>query len=75
MVNNLLEMNSKLEVLDEMLAVDSQELGLAPNLLHIHLQLSRLEAFRNQTMHQASPTSRQKLIHIFKRLSQLIVEF
>ncbi|KAG6374636.1 exocyst complex component Sec6-domain-containing protein [Boletus reticuloceps] len=79
MVNNLLEMNSKLDVLEEMLAVDSQELvGPAPNLLHIHLQISRLEAFRNQTMHQAkqaSPTSRQKLIRIFERLSQLIVDF
>ncbi|KAG6374687.1 hypothetical protein JVT61DRAFT_4056 [Boletus reticuloceps] len=44
MVNNFLEMNSKLDVLEEMLAADSQELvGPAPNLLHVHLQI--LEAF------------------------------
>ncbi|KAF8142016.1 hypothetical protein EV363DRAFT_1309660 [Boletus edulis] len=46
MVDNLLEMNSKLNVLEEMLAADSQELvGPAPNLLHVHLQINRLEAF------------------------------
>jgi exocyst complex component 3 len=36
-VNNLLEMTSK----------------PAPDLLHIHFQIDRLEAFQNQTMHQA----------------------
>ena len=78
-VNNLLEMNSKLDMLEEMLAMDSQELiGPAPNLLHIHFQLNHLEAFRNQTMHrakQASATSRQKLNRLFERLTQLIVDF
>ncbi|KAF8142063.1 hypothetical protein EV363DRAFT_1443953 [Boletus edulis] len=65
MVNNLnlLEMNSKLDVLEEMLAADSQELvGPAPNLLHV--QTNRLETFRNQT-----------LTRIFERLFQLIVDF
>ena len=79
MINNLLEMNSKLDVLEEMLATDSQELvGPAPNLLPIHFQINRLEAFRNQTMHQAkqaSAASRQKLVRVFERLSQLIVDF
>jgi hypothetical protein len=79
MINNLLEMNSKLDVLEEMLATDSQELvGPAPNLLSIHFQINRLEAFRNQTMHQAkqaSAASRQKLVRVFERLSQLIVDF
>ncbi|KAF8547481.1 exocyst complex component Sec6 [Imleria badia] len=79
MVNNLLEMNSKLDVLEDMLATDSQQLlGPAPNLLQIHFQINRLEAFRNQTMHQAkqaSAASRQKLVRIFERLSQLIVDF
>ena len=79
MINNLLEMNSKLDVLEDMLATDSQELiGPAPNLLHIHFQINRLEAFRNQTMHQAkqaSAASRQKLVRVFERLSQLIVDF
>lgn len=79
MVNNLLEMNSKVAALEEMLAADSQELvGPAPNLLMIHFQINRLEGFRNQTMHQAkqvSNASRQKLIRIFERLSKLIEDF
>ncbi|KAI6167444.1 exocyst complex component Sec6-domain-containing protein [Pisolithus thermaeus] len=79
MVNNLLEMNSKLDVLEEVLAADSENLiGPAPNLLSMHFQINRLEAFRNQTMHQAkqaSAASRQKLIRIFERLSKLIEDF
>ncbi|KAI5984301.1 exocyst complex component Sec6-domain-containing protein [Pisolithus albus] len=79
MVNNLLEMNSKLDVLEEVLSADSENLiGPAPNLLSMHLQINRLEAFRNQTMHQAkqaSAASRQKLIRIFERLSKLIEDF
>ena len=79
MVNNLLEMNSKLDMLEDMLAAESHELiGPTPNLLHIHFQINRLEAFRNQTMHQAkqaSAASRQKLVQVFERLSQLIVDF
>ena len=52
MVNNLLKINS--DMLEEMLVMDSQELVCpAPNLLHIHFQISCLEAFQNQTMHQA----------------------
>ncbi|KAL4066029.1 exocyst complex component Sec6-domain-containing protein [Scleroderma citrinum] len=79
MVNNLLEMNSKIDALEEMLAADSQELvGPAPNLLSMHFQINRLEGFRNQTMHQAkkaSAASRQKLVRIFERLSKLIEDF
>ncbi|KAI6024087.1 exocyst complex component Sec6-domain-containing protein [Pisolithus microcarpus] len=79
MVNNLLEMNSKLDVLEEVLSADSENLiGPAPNLLSMHFQINRLEAFRNQTMHQAkqaSAASRQKLIRIFERLSKLIEDF
>ncbi|KAG9308113.1 exocyst complex component Sec6-domain-containing protein [Chiua virens] len=78
-VNNLLEMNAKLDILEEMLSMESQELvGPTSNLLHIHLHINRLEAFRNQIMHQAkqaSTSSRQKLARIFERLSQLIVDF
>ncbi|KAI6101344.1 exocyst complex component Sec6-domain-containing protein [Pisolithus sp. B1] len=79
MVNNLLEMNSKLDVLEEVLAADSENIiGPAPKLLSMHFQINRLEAFRNQTMHQAkqaSAASRQKLIRIFERLSKLIEDF
>jgi hypothetical protein len=58
MVNNLLEMSSKLDMLEDMLEEDASDiLGPAPNLLTIHYHLTRLEAFRNETMHQAKKAS------------------
>lgn len=79
MVNNLLEMSSKLDLLENMLASDSQDiLGPAPNLLIIHFQLNQLESFRNQTMHQAkkaSASSRATLTRWFERLTNVIEAF
>lgn len=79
MVNNLIEMNEKLDALEDMLARDSENiLGPAPNLLRIHFQINRLEAFRNTTMHQAKKSSkdvRATLIRYFDRLSKLIQAF
>ncbi|KAH9951185.1 exocyst complex component sec6 [Amylocystis lapponica] len=79
MVNNLVEMNSRLDVLEDMLASDSSDiLGPAPNLLRIHYQINRLEAFRNQTMHQAKKSSietRSTLARWFERLNRLIEVF
>ena len=79
MINNLLAMNSKLDVLEDMLASDGQALiGPAPNLLHMHFQINRLKAFQNRAMHQAkqaSAASRQKVVRVFEKLSQLIVDF
>ncbi|KAJ7733228.1 exocyst complex component Sec6 [Mycena maculata] len=78
-VNNLLEMNSKLDVLEDMLETDSRDiLGPAPNLLVIHYLLNQLEAFRNQTMHQAkkaSANSRTTLARYFERLNNVIEAF
>ncbi|KAJ7281634.1 exocyst complex component Sec6 [Mycena rebaudengoi] len=78
-VNNLLEMNSKLDVLEDMLETDSRDiLGPAPNLLVIHFLLNQLEAFRNQTMHQAkkaSANSRATLARYFERLNNVIEAF
>ncbi|KAF7370678.1 Exocyst complex component Sec6 [Mycena sanguinolenta] len=78
-VNNLLEMNSKLDVLEDMLETDSRDiLGPAPNLLVIHYLLNQLEAFRNQTMHQAkkaSASSRSTLARYFERLNNVIEAF
>lgn len=78
-VNNLLEMNSKLDMLEDMLEADSRDiLGPAPNLLAIHFLLNQLEAFRNQTMHQskkASANSRSTLIRWFERLNNVIEAF
>jgi exocyst complex component 3 len=79
MVNNLLEMNSRLESIEEMLAADRDDLlGPAPNLLPIHLQLTQLENFRNEAMHQAkkaSAESRNKLARRFERLTGIVEAF
>jgi hypothetical protein len=79
MVNNLLEMASKLEVLEKLLESDSSDiLGPAPNLLILHFQLNQLESFRNQTMHQAkkaSPSSRTTLTRWFERLDRVLAAF
>lgn len=79
MVNNLIEMSSKLDDLERMLSDDSEDiLGPAPNLLRIHYQINRLEAFRNQTMHQAKKSSKEvraTLTRYFDRLNRLISAF
>lgn len=79
MVNNLLDMASRLDELEYMLALDSREiLGPAPNLLVIHYQLNQLERFRNQTMHQAKKASadaRNTLTRWFERLNKDISAF
>lgn len=79
MVNNLLEMNSKLDMLETMLQSDSSNLmATAPNLLRIHYQITRLEDFRNTTMHQAKKSSndtRNTLNRYFDRLTRLIEAF
>ncbi|THH28000.1 hypothetical protein EUX98_g6185 [Antrodiella citrinella] len=79
MVNNLIEMDSKLDNLEDMLETDSQDiLGPAPNLLRIHFQINKLEAFRNVTLHQAKKSSqdtRANLVRRFDRLSKLIEAF
>ncbi|KAG6886201.1 hypothetical protein C0993_010763 [Termitomyces sp. T159_Od127] len=79
MVNNLVEMAEKLEVIERLLAQDSANiLGPAEYLLFIHYQLNQLEVFRNHTMHkakQASPSSRANLQQRFERLNQVIAAF
>ncbi|KAG6857436.1 hypothetical protein H0H87_003503 [Tephrocybe sp. NHM501043] len=79
MVNNLLEMAEKLDIIERLLAQDSANiLGPAENLLALHYQLNQLEAFRNHTMHQAkqaSPSSRATLQRWFERLNQVIAAF
>lgn len=79
MVNSLKEMDSKLDMLEEMLGMDSRNIiGPAPNLLAIHFHLNQLEAFRNQTTHQAkkaSGESRAILARRFERLFEYVKEF
>lgn len=78
-VNNLTDMYSRLNVLEAMLAQDARDpAGPHRNLLPLHYQLNQLEAFKNQTMHQAkksSPQTRARLNEYFARLNQLIEEF
>ena len=79
MVINLLEMDSRLDSIEEMLAKDQNDLvHPGANLLPIHLQLTQLESFRNETMHQAkkaSAESRNKLSRRFERLTGVIEAF
>ncbi|KAH9059061.1 exocyst complex component Sec6 [Lactarius vividus] len=79
MVNNLLEMSSRLDSIEAMLTADLDDLlGPAPNLLPIHLQLTQLENFRNETMHQAKKAtaqSRNNLARRFERLTGVIEAF
>jgi exocyst complex component 3 len=79
MVLNLLDMDDKLDALEDMLDADRNDiLGPAPNLLPVHHQINQLEAFRNQTMHQAKKAttgSRVKLSQRFERLNVLVEAF
>ncbi|KAG8714422.1 SNARE-binding exocyst subunit S6 [Ceratobasidium sp. 423] len=79
MVNNLLSMHAKIDAVEEMLMVDRQDiLGPAPNLLAVHYQLNQLEAFRNQTTHQAKSAdadARKTLSRHFERLNKLSKAF
>jgi exocyst complex component 3 len=79
MVLNLLDMDDKVDTLEDMLDADRSDLlGPAPSLLSIHFQITKLENFRNQTLHQAkkaSADSRAKLATRFERLNVLIEAF
>ncbi|KAF9077906.1 exocyst complex component Sec6-domain-containing protein [Rhodocollybia butyracea] len=72
MVNNLIEMESKLSEISYMLDDDSAYItGPASNLLVIHYYLNQLEAFRNQTMHQAKKASGDARINLTRRFERL----
>lgn len=79
MVNNLLEMATRLDHIEHMLASDSRELdGPAPNLLVVHYHLNQLERFRNETMteaRKASQASQDTLTRWFERLNRVIAKF
>ncbi|TDL23906.1 exocyst complex component Sec6 [Rickenella mellea] len=78
-VNNLTEMHTTLDALEDMLAIDQSNItGPARNLLPMHYQLTQLEAFRNQALHQAkkaSADSRATLNRWFERLNKFIEAF
>lgn len=75
-------MSDKVDNLHKLLQSDmSHSLGPAgpsPNLLIIHFQLQQLEAFRNETLHQAkkgSAEERETLVKWFGRLDNVGQEF
>lgn len=85
-VNNLRTMSDKVAHLTTLLHSDQSHplgpCGPSPNLLPIHYQLQQLEAFRNETLHQAkkSPSrgreeqaqeDRRILVQWFERLDEL----
>jgi exocyst complex component 3 len=82
MVQNLKSMSDRVSNLHTLLQSDmSHPLGPAgpsPNLLIIHFQLQQLEAFRNETLHQAkkgSADEKEVLVKWFERLDKVGQEF
>lgn len=79
MVENLTDMYVKLDIVEDQLERDRANiLGPAPHLLAIHFQLNQLEAFRDQTMHQAkraNADARNTLSRHFERLNNVLKAF
>lgn len=82
MVNQLQSMADKVERLGGMLRDDQMDpdapFGASPNLLPIHFQLQQLEAFRNETMHEAkrgAAEDKEILRQWFEPLDSLVTEF
>ncbi|ORY31925.1 vesicle fusion-related protein [Naematelia encephala] len=82
MVNNLRSMSDKVDNIASRLDSDRNQpqgpYGPSPNLLPIHYQLQQLEAFRNETMHQAKKTDqaeREILAQWFEKLDKVGADF
>lgn len=82
MVNNLRSMSVKVDHIASLLDSDRNQrdgpVGPSPNLLIIHFQLQQLEAFRNETLHQAKnsdPAEREVLVRWFEKLDKVGGEF
>lgn len=82
MVQNLQSMADKVDhiasLLESDMSQDGGPVGYSPNLLPIHFQLQQLEAFRNETMHQAKKSNaaeREILTRWFAKLDQVGEEF
>ncbi len=82
MVNNLRSMTDKVDHIASLLDSNRNQslgpVGPSPNLLSIHFQLQQLEAFRNETLHQAKksdPAEREILIRWFEKLDKVGADF
>ena len=82
MVQNLRSMADKVDHISALLDSDRNQpkgpSGPSPNLLVIHFQLQQLEAFRNETLHQAKKAEageRDILGRLFEKLDKVGAEF
>lgn len=82
MVQNLRSMSEKVDYLSSLLDSDRNQhdgpAGSSPNLLPIHFQLQQLEAFRNETLHQAkksNPQDRETLVKWFEKVDKVGGDF
>ncbi|KAL0243991.1 hypothetical protein I308_105254 [Cryptococcus tetragattii IND107] len=82
MVQNLRSMSEKVDYLSSLLDSDRNQhdgpAGPSPNLLPIHFQLQQLEAFRNETLHQAkksNPQDRETLVKWFEKVDKVGGDF
>lgn len=74
-VQNLMALQDKVTLVSRMLEHDRQDiLGPAPNLLAIHHQLTKLEAFRNQITLQAKTASADARLVLTRLLDPLAKE-
>ncbi|WVR03390.1 hypothetical protein IAU60_000381 [Kwoniella sp. DSM 27419] len=82
MVHNLRSMSDKVDHISSLLDSDRNHpkgaSGPSPNLLPIHYQLQQLEAFRNETLHQAKKgdaAEREVLVQWFEKLDKVGQDF
>ncbi|OWT37123.1 hypothetical protein J008_06094 [Cryptococcus neoformans] len=82
MVQNLRSMSEKVDYLSSLLDSDKNHpdgaAGPSPNLLPIHFQLQQLEAFRNETLHEAkksNPQDRETLVKWFEKVDKVGEDF
>lgn len=82
MVNNLRSMTDKVDHIASLLDSDRNQpqgpVGPSPNLLPIHFQIQQLEAFRNETLHQAKKSDaaeREVLVRWFTKLDKVGADF
>lgn len=80
MVRSFQEISSKVQLVESMLAQDIEDGYDHPqmNLLPCHFQLLQLEAFRNETLHQAKKGKPEELAAVkeyFERLDRVLKAF
>jgi len=80
MVQSFQEISSKVSLCASLLNDSTRDGPLAPqpNLLPCHFQLLRLEAFRNETLHQAKKGTSEDLITVkayFEKLDKVVRDF